>query len=108
MLRCTLAARCSADAAVAPAHVPVCSLRERLTAEEQARVKAEAAAAKASAAAEAAADALAVKEQQLAGWRDLEQASKAAASQQMQLSQVCASKQRPPRNNSMCVRRTGT
>jgi len=64
------------------------SLRQRLAAEEQARVAAEAAAAKSAAAAEAAADALAVKEQQMAGWRDLEQASKATATQQMQLSQV--------------------
>lgn len=65
-----------------------CSLRERLSAEEVARVAAEACAAKSAAAAEAAADALAVKEQQMAAWRDLEQASKATASQQMQLTQV--------------------
>lgn len=39
-------------------------------------------------AAEAAADALEVKEQQMAAWKDLEQASKATASQQMQLTQV--------------------
>lgn len=64
------------------------SLRERLAAEEVARVAAEASAAKSAAAAEAAADALAVKEQQMAAWKDLEQASKATASQQMQLTQV--------------------
>jgi hypothetical protein len=65
-----------------------CSLRERLAAEETARVATEAAGAKSAAAAAAAADALAVKEQQMAAWKDLEQASKATASQQMQLTQV--------------------
>lgn len=75
-----------------------CSLRERLAAEEVARVAAEACAAKSAAAAEAAADALVVKEQQMAAWRDLEQASKATASQQMQLTQVLLQ----DRGSSMC------
>jgi hypothetical protein len=65
-------------------------VRERLAAEEVARVAAEASAAKSAVAAEAAADALEVKEQQMAAWKDLEQASKATASQQMQLTQVLA------------------
>lgn len=49
---------------------------------------AEAAVAKATAASEAATEALAMKEQQLTEWRQLVQASKETASQQVQLSQV--------------------
>jgi hypothetical protein len=45
---------------------------------------------------EAAADALAVKEQQMAAWKDLEQATKASASQQMQMTQVCCSPTNTP------------
>eukprot|EP00878_Enallax_costatus_P030856 GHUV01033656.1.p1 GENE.GHUV01033656.1~~GHUV01033656.1.p1 ORF type:complete len:369 (+),score=155.45 GHUV01033656.1:748-1854(+) len=63
-------------------------LAEQLAEEHKARVAAEAAAAKAAAAAEAAADALAVKEQQLAEWRQLDRASKETATQQLQLSQA--------------------
>jgi hypothetical protein len=75
-------------AVLLPGGFLACSLRTRLAAEEVARVAAEAHAAKSAVAAEAAADALAVKEQQMAAWKDLEQASKATASQQMQLTQV--------------------
>ncbi|WIA08745.1 hypothetical protein OEZ85_008168 [Tetradesmus obliquus] len=60
---------------------------ERLAAQEKAAAAAEAAAAVASAKVEAAADALAMKEQQLVEWRQLAQASKDTASQQLQLSQ---------------------
>lgn len=65
-----------------------CRLGDQLSEEQKARVAAEAAAVKSAAAAEAAADALAVKEQQLAEWRQLERASKETATQQLQLSQV--------------------
>jgi CelD/BcsL family acetyltransferase involved in cellulose biosynthesis len=66
-----------------------CRCEEHLAAQEKATAVAEAAAAKATAKAETAADALAAKEQQLAEWRQLAQASKETASQQLQLSQVC-------------------
>ena len=66
----------------------MCRLTEQLAGEQKARVSAEASAAKAAAAAEAATDALAVKEQQLTEWRQLDRASKETATQQLQLSQV--------------------
>jgi hypothetical protein len=56
--------------------------------EQQLRVSAEAAAAVASAAAEVASDKLANKEQQLLGWKELEQSRKEVSSQQLQMSQV--------------------
>jgi hypothetical protein len=65
-----------------------CRCEVRLAAQEKAAAAAEAAAAVAAAKVEAAADAVAVKEQQLAEWRQLAQASKETASQQLQLSQV--------------------
>jgi hypothetical protein len=71
-----------------------CRCEERLAAQEKATAAAETAAAKATAKAETAADALTAKEQQLNEWRQLAQASKETASQQLQLSQVCA-RQKP-------------
>lgn len=76
-----------------------CRCEERLAAQEKAAAAAEAAAAVASAKVEAAADALAMKEQQLVEWRQLAQASKDTASQQLQLSQVRA----PVLSNCKCI-----
>lgn len=67
-----------------------CRLQKQVAEEHKARVVAEATATKSAAAAEAAADALAVKEQQLTEWRQLDRASKETATQQLQLSQVRA------------------
>jgi hypothetical protein len=70
-----------------------CRCEERLAAQERAAAAAEAAAAVAASKVETAADALKMKEQQLAEWRQLAQASKETASQQLQVSQVRSGKQ---------------